>query len=109
MPVNDRRLENWRGATEIGARFEALMKTSGRSWSVDQLVSDLDRHVSVLEWTSFNKERDRLVRGVDWFDFEPQTDRIAAVRSFIAAVSNPEAPRVEQQDFDYAGKGYPTL
>jgi len=109
MPVNDRGLGSWRGAATIGARFEALVKASGRRWTIDQLLTDADRHATVLEWTSFNRERDRLLRGVDWFDFDPETLRIAAVRSFVATVSNPEATRVEQQDFDYAGRGYPTL
>jgi len=78
MPVNDRGLESWRGASEIAARFEALVKASDRSWTVDQLISDADRHVAILEWTSLTRERDRLVRGVDWFDFEPKTLRIKA-------------------------------
>jgi hypothetical protein len=109
MPLNDRGLESWRGATTIGAKFESLVKASGRSWTVDQLLTDVDRHAVILEWTAFNRERDRLVRGVDWFDFDPHSGLIASVRSFVATVSNPDAVRVEQQDFDYAGRGYPTL
>jgi len=109
MPVNVRGVESWRGAATIGAKFEGLVKTSGRSWTVDQLLTDVERHVTILEWTAFNRERDKLVRGVDWFDFEPEAARIVAVRSFVATVSNPDAIRVEQLDFDYAGRGYPTL
>jgi len=109
MPVNDRGIVSWRGAATIGERFETLVKASGRRWTVDQLLTDVERHASILEWTAFNRDRDKLVRGVDWFDFDPQTLRIAAVRSFVATVSNPEAQCVEQQDFDYAGRGYPTL
>src|ERR1700677_15857 len=87
MPVNDRGLGSWRGAATIGAQFSALVKASGRRWTVDQLLTDVGRHATILEWTAFNRERDRLVRGVDWFDFDPETLRIQAVRSFVATVS----------------------
>src|SRR5580700_3148074 len=70
MPVNDRGAETWRGAATIGAKFETLVKASGRCWTVDKLITDVARHVTILEWTAFNRERDKLVRGVDWFDFE---------------------------------------
>jgi len=109
MPVNDRGVETWRGAATIGAKFETLVKASGRRWTVDKLITDVGRQVTILEWTAFNRERDKFVRGVDWFDFEPGAVRIVAVRSFVATMSNPDAARVEQQDFDYAGRGYPTL
>ncbi|HEY5107201.1 MAG TPA: nuclear transport factor 2 family protein [Caulobacteraceae bacterium] len=109
MPVNDRGLESWRGAVTIGTRSKTLVKASGRNWTVDQQLTDAGRHATILEWTAFNGARDRLVRGVDWFDFDPQTLLIKTVRSFVATMSNPEDVRVEQQNFDYAGRGYPTL
>jgi methyltransferase len=109
VPVNDRGHPSSRGPAGIGDAFAGLVKATGRNWTVDQLLTDVAQHVTIMEWTSFPRERDRIVRGVDWFEFDPETLLFRSVRSFTARLSDPEAVRTEQQDFDYAGRGYPTL
>jgi hypothetical protein len=74
---------------------------------VDQVLVDVDRYAAALEWTRFDRNA-RVVRGVDWFVFEPQTVRIREVRPYFAVLPRSDQVRQEMQDFDYAGRGYPT-
>jgi hypothetical protein len=100
-------IPKWSGAATIGSNFAKMVQELGRCWTVDQLLVDTDRCAAVLEWTSFNREQTRILRGVDWFVFEPQTFRIQEVRPYLAAPVPPDVGRYELQDFDYAGRGYP--
>jgi len=75
---------------------------------VDQVLIDVDRCAGVMEWTSFVRQHNSIIRGVDWFVFEPQSLRIQEVRSYTAAQIQPGKMRQELGDFDYAGRGYPT-
>jgi len=108
-PVNDLGLESLKSATTIGAGFQRYVHATGKRWTVDQLVTDVGRRLTIMEWTSFNRERDRITRGVDWFEFDPQALLIKSVRSFWAMMPDPDVVRIEQLDFDYAARGYPTL
>jgi len=85
-----------------------MVQEQGVCWTVDQLLTDVDRHAAALEWTRFDRQRNRIVRGVDWFVFEPQTLSIQEVRPYTAAPTNSDMARQELQNFDYAGRGYPT-
>src|SRR5947209_8451943 len=58
------RLPRWVGPAAISAHFAEMVGEQGISWTVDELLTDVDRHSAVLEWTRFNRERDRIVRGV---------------------------------------------
>ncbi len=98
----------WAGAAVIGANFAKVVREQGVSWTFDQLLTDVDRHAAALEWTRFNAHNGQVVRGVEWFDFDPQTFAIREVRPYTAAPVNPDAARQELQDFDHAGRGYPT-
>jgi len=98
----------WLRASTIGGNFEKLVQKWGLSWTVDQLLTDDERGAAVLEWTMFNRQTSQIARGVDWFVFEPQTFLIQEVRCYGAAPFNPDVVRQELQDFDYAGRGYPT-
>ena len=69
------------------------------------MLIDVDRCAGAMEWTSFVRQRDGLVRGVDWFVFDPQTFLIQEVRTYRAAI-HPDMTRQELGDFDYAGRGY---
>ncbi|MBV8090865.1 MAG: nuclear transport factor 2 family protein [Alphaproteobacteria bacterium] len=97
----------WSGAATIGGNFADRVRKRGVCWTVDQLLVDVERCAAALEWTRFDRNG-RIVRGVDWFVFEPQTVRIREVRPYFAVAPNPELPRQELQDFDYAGRGYAT-
>lgn len=107
FPCGDSR-GRWIGAGTIGSGFASRVQEQGFCWTVDQLLTDVDRRGAVLEWTRFNRQRDRVVRGVDWFVFEPQTVRVQEIRPYSAAAAQSDIPRQELQDFDYAGRGYPT-
>jgi len=98
----------WLGAATIGGNFAKRVQELGLSWTVDQLLTDVDRRAAILEWTQFNKQSGQIVRGVDWFVFEPGTFSIQEVRCYIAAPPYPDMSRQELRDFDYAGRGYPT-
>jgi hypothetical protein len=50
------------------------------------MLTDVDRCAAVLEWTRFNQE----------------------IRCYTATPIHPDMARQELQDFDYAGRGYPT-
>jgi len=96
----------WTGASIIASNIANLVHERGLCWTADRVLIDADRCAGALEWTSFIRERDSIVRGVDWFVFDPQNFRIQEVRTYRAAI-HPEKTRQELEDFDYAGRGYP--
>jgi methyltransferase len=98
----------WVGGAKIGSNFAKLVREEGVSWTVDQLLVDVDQSAAALEWTGFNRQHARIVRGVDWFVFEPETFLIQEIRPYVAAPIHPDIARQELQEFDYAGRGYPT-
>ena len=98
----------WSGAATIGNNFAKVVREQGISWMVDQLLIDVDQSAAALEWTGFNRQHARIVRGVDWFVFEPHTLCIQEIRPYAAAPIHPDKPRQELLDFDYVGRGYPT-
>jgi methyltransferase len=97
----------WSGADTIGSNFAKRVEELGHCWTVDQVLVDVERCAAALEWTRFDRNA-RVVRGVDWFVFEPQTVRIHEVGPYFAVSPRPDLARQEMQDFDYAGRGYPT-
>ena len=50
-------------------------------FTVDQVLTDVDRCAATLEWTMFIGSHAQILRGVDWFVFEPQTLYIQEVRT----------------------------
>src|SRR6266496_2849791 len=102
------RLLKMSGATVIGANFEKRVTDTGQWWTVDQILTDAKRSAAVLEWTRFDPSRRHILRGVDWFVFDGETLHIREVRTYLAARPDPNPPRQELQDFDYAACGYPT-
>lgn len=96
----------WSGAGAIADNFARRVQELGHCWTVDQVLVDVERYAAALEWTRFDRDG-RLVRGVDWFVFEPQTINIREVRPYAATFRTDLASQ-ELQDFDYAGRGYPT-
>ena len=63
---------------------------------------------AALERTRFDRQG-RILRGMDWFVFEPETFRIQEVRPYNAAPVQTDMARQELLDFDYVGRGYPTM
>jgi hypothetical protein len=99
---------SWLGAVTIGGNIANAVREQGFRFTVDQLLSDVDRHASTMEWTRIDRQGHRLVRGVDWFVFERQTFSIREIRCYYASPLDADLPRQELIDFDYAALGYPT-
>lgn len=95
------------GASTISAHFAKRVKENGVCWTVDQIVGDADHLIGVLEFTLF-AGKDLILRGLELYQFEPETLRILEVRPYTAAPVDFRLPHQELQDFDYAGRGYPT-
>jgi ketosteroid isomerase-like protein len=66
----------WVGAAIIGHHVATRVREQGHGWTADQLMIDVDRCAATLEWTRFDRQHARILRGVDGFVFEPQTFRI---------------------------------
>ena len=99
---------SWAGSSTIGRNIAMMARDVQHCWTVDQVIIDAGRYAGAIEWTSFVRQHDSIIRGVDWFLFEPQTFRIREIRSYTAAQIQPDKNRLELGDFDYAGRGYPT-
>jgi methyltransferase len=95
------------GATALGVHYANLVRMREICWTADQMLVDVDRCEATLEWTRFDHNGPRYLRGVDWFVFEPQTFLIREIRCYWAAASNPDTAHQELQDFDYPKRGYP--
>jgi hypothetical protein len=95
------------GASTIAAWFARRVRENGAFWTVDQTVVDADRCIGVLEFTLF-AGKELIFRGLELYQFEPGTLRILEVRPYTAAPIDFRLPHQELQDFDYAGRGYPT-
>jgi hypothetical protein len=102
------RVLKWVGAAAIGENFAKIVREQRVRWTVDQVLTDVDRSAAVLEWSRFNPANAQLVRGVEWFVFDPGTLKIKEVRPYTAAALHADMARQELQDFDYEGRGYPT-
>ncbi len=75
----------WTGAVIIARNIVNLVHERGLCWTVDHVLIDTDQSAGAMEWTSFARQHDTVVRGVDWFLFDPQTSRIKEVRTYRAA------------------------
>jgi hypothetical protein len=95
------------GASTIATRFSKNVKDDGVYWTVDQIIVDPDHSIGVLEFTRFDG-KGGILRGLERYEFDPVSLRILEVRPYTAAPMNFGLPRQELQDFDYAGRGYPT-
>ena len=94
------------GAATLATHFADSVRAGDISWTVDQMVIDVDRCEAVLEWTRFDPKNSRHIRGMDWFVFEPETFRFREVRCY-GGRGSPDPERQELQGFDYSGRGYP--
>jgi SnoaL-like domain len=95
------------GASTIATHFAKRVKDDGVSWTVDQIIVDPDHFIAVLEFTRFDG-KGRIIRGLELYEFEAKSFQILELRPYFASPVQIELPRQEHQDFDYAGRGYPT-
>jgi hypothetical protein len=97
----------FRGATTIGARWAAAVRTLGSIWTVDRVLVDADRAMAAIEWTHFKTAAGTVLRGDEWYAFDPATGLIREIRAYYASPLAQGLQRLELEGFDYAGRGYP--
>ena len=94
------------GAAALGTYFADSVRQAGISWTVDQMLVDVDRCAATLEWTRFDPSGPRYMRGVDWFVLSRRQSDF--VKSVFSSGKRPSTrANLELQDFDYPGRGYP--
>lgn len=53
----------FRGALEIGKRWQAAVQTFGSYWTVDQFIGDPATGRAAIEWTHFKRRDGVILRG----------------------------------------------
>lgn len=96
----------FRGALEIGRRWQAAVQQFGSYWTVDQVLCDPGTRRAVIEWTHFKRKAGVILRGDEWYLFA-EDGRIREIRAYYASPQDRELPALELGGFDYSGRGYP--
>lgn len=96
----------FRGAMEIGRRWQAAVKTLGSYWTVDQVICDPDTRRAAIEWSHFKRRDKVILRGDEWYIFSA-AGLIQEIRAYYASPQDRSFAALELGDFDYAGRGYP--
>lgn len=96
----------FRGALEIGRRWQTAVRTFGSYWTVDQVLCDPATRRAVIEWTHFKRRENVILRGDEWYVFSP-AGLIQEIRAYYASPQDRSLPALELGGFDYAGRGYP--
>jgi hypothetical protein len=97
----------FRGALEIGRRWQAAVEKLGSCWTVDQFIGDPQTRRAVIEWTHFKRTAGQVLRGDEWYLFSP-AGRIVEIRAYYASPQDRGLATLELGGFDYRGRGYPT-
>lgn len=96
----------FRGALEIGQRWQAAVQTFGSYWTVDQFIGEPESRRAVIEWTHFKRKQDTVLRGDEWYVFS-ERGLIREIRAYYASPQDRGLATLELGGFDYAGRGYP--
>lgn len=96
----------FRGALEIGRRWQAAVQTLGSYWTVDQVICDPATRRAAIEWSHFKRSKNVILRGDEWYIFS-ERGLIREIRAYYASPQAAELPALELGGFDYAGRGYP--
>lgn len=97
----------FRGALEIGRRWQAAVQNFGSYWTVDQVICDPPTRRAAIEWTHFKRRDGVILRGDEWYVFGAG-GLIREIRAYYASPQDRGLATLELQGFDYAGRGYPT-
>lgn len=97
----------FRGALEIGRRWQAAVQNFGSYWTVDQMICDPPTRRAVIEWTHFKRRDGVILRGDEWYVFG-ETGLIREIRAYYASPQDRGMAVLELGGFDYTGRGYPT-
>lgn len=96
----------FRGALEIGKRWQTAVQTLGSYWTVDQFIGEPESRRAVIEWTHFKRKQDTMLRGDEWYLFS-ERGLIQEIRAYYASPQDRGLTALELGGFDYAGRGYP--
>lgn len=96
----------FRGALEIGRRWQAAVQNIGSYWTVDQVICDAATRRAVIEWTHFKRREQMMLRGDEWYVFSPG-GLIQEIRAYYASPQDRGLSALELDGFDYTGRGYP--
>ncbi len=96
----------FRGALEIGRRWQAAVQGFGSFWTVDQFIGEPESRRAVIEWTHFKRAQDTVLRGDEWYLFS-ERGLIAEIRAYYASPQDRGLATLELGGFDYASRGYP--
>lgn len=96
----------FRGALEIGHRWQAAVQSFGSYWTVDQFIGDPHTRRAVIEWTHFKRKQNTMLRGDEWYVFS-ERGLIQEIRAYYASPQDRGLTALELGGFDYAGRGYP--
>lgn len=96
----------FRGALEIGRRWQAAVQTFGSFWTVDQVMCEPQTRRAVIEWTHFKRKQNTILRGDEWYIFS-ERGLIAEIRAYYASPQDRGLNVLELGGLDYAGRGYP--
>jgi hypothetical protein len=96
----------FRGALEIGKRWQAAVQNFGSHWTVDHFIGEPETRRAVIEWTHFKRKQGTRLRGDEWYVFS-KAGLIQEIRAYYASPQDRGLNALELGDFDYAGRGYP--
>ena len=96
----------FRGALEIGRRWQAAVENFGSHWTVDHFIGEPETRRAVIEWTHFKRKQNTILRGDEWYIFS-ERGLIQEIRAYYASPQDRELARLELGGFDYTGRGYP--
>jgi len=98
----------FRGARNIGERWQSAVEHLGSIWTVDQVITDPETARAVIEWTHFKTLQGTVLRGDEWYIFDRETGLIDEIRAYYASPQDKGLEVLELEGYDYAGLGYPT-
>jgi ketosteroid isomerase-like protein len=94
------------GARGIGEGWRQAVGTLGSRWTIDRLITDVERREVVVEWTHWKTANETHLRGLEVCAFA-EDGLMNEVRAYYAAPAGGHDVTHELGDFDYAGRGYP--
>lgn len=96
----------FRGALEIGKRWQAAVQNLGSYWTVDHFIGEPETRRAAIEWTHFKRKQNKMLRGDEWYVFS-ERGLIQEIRAYYASPQDKDLNELELGGFDYQGRGYP--
>ncbi|MGQ0699001.1 MAG: nuclear transport factor 2 family protein [Panacagrimonas sp.] len=96
----------FRGALEIGRRWQAAVQNLGSYWTVDQVICEPETRRAAIEWTHFKRAENKILRGDEWYVFSA-AGLIAEIRAYYASPQDRGLDVLALGSFDYESRGYP--